>query len=146
MTGELREEIRDHAFASERLRTTDARHDRALVEYARLLGFRGEQKPRLERNGVLRAGGFTDTTLHAAALDEAQLGHFRLGMVQDGSLRASPHAREAERASVTVHLDRSEGRTGWQCNLRGRYRCMGKQVVDGKRERRALVCARMERR
>src|SRR5258706_13722361 len=95
MPGELGEHVADHLLGAERLAATDAAEDRRLVENTRLPRRSGQQEPWLERDRVLRAGRLAQAALHALGLDEAQLGSFSLGMVEDGALRAGPDAREA---------------------------------------------------
>src|SRR6266568_7871606 len=102
VTGQSGEHVADHLFGAQRLAAADAGEDRGLVEHTWLARGSGQQQPRLERDRIFRAGRRAQTALHASGLDEAQLGPFRLGMVEDGALRTGPDAGETHGAGVAI--------------------------------------------
>ena len=77
---------------------------RALARLAAV----GQPQPRLQGDGVFRAGAGAQTALHAVFLDEAQLR--LLGVVSQRGFRAGADAVQAQRALVGVDQQVAERR------------------------------------
>ena len=144
MLGETAEHRVDHLLRAERLAAADAREDLCFVQHARRLGAGRYVELRGECDRVFRAGLRAKSALNALRFDQPKL--WRERIVEDRAFRAGAHARKTHRARIAVDRDGAERCTRRQWNGLARYRRVGGEVIDRKRQRRALVGGRPKRR